>query len=91
MAARAWAVGILGLFLAWVVIEAVTGVIGTMFGLFQSFNSTGLVDPVWGRRITEIKNDFLGVWNYIPLIVLFSFIVYIVLESMRRRPEDYYI
>ena len=91
MAARAWVVGLIGLFVVWIAMEVLTGVIGTMWGVYKVINATGLVDPDWDQRASGIKQAFLGVWNYMPLIILFSFALYIVLESMRRRPEDYYV
>ena len=90
MSVRAWIVGLLGLFGAWIAITTLTGLIGTMWGVYDVLNSTGLIDPDWAQRALDIKSSFLGVWNYMPFIVFLSFIIYIVLESMRRRPEDYY-
>ena len=91
MAARAWVVGLIGLFVVWMVFEVLTGMIGTVWGVYEVVNGTGLVDPDWDRRAQSIKQSFLGVWDYMPFIVFFAFIVYIVLESMRRRPEEYYL
>lgn len=91
LAARAWIVGLLGLFVAWIAITIVTGMIGTMWGIYEFLNQSGLIDPGWDRQAHNIKDVFLGVWSYMPFIVFFSFIIYIIIESMRRRPEDYYV
>ncbi len=91
MAARAWVAGIIGLFVAWIAMQFITGAIGTMWGVYQVLNQTGLVDPNWDRQASYIKSVFLGVWGYVPFIVFLSFIIYIVIESMRKRPEDYYV
>ncbi len=91
MAARAWVVGLIGLFAVWIAMEVLTGMIGTMWGVYKVINGTGLVDPDWDRRAQAIKSTFLGVWSYIPFIIFLAFIVYIVIESLRRRPEEYYV
>ena len=91
MAARAWVVGIIGLFASWLAFQFIGGMIGTMWGIYDVLNSTGLIDKQWDNRIVGIKQTFLATWSYLPLIVFASFVVYIILESLRRRPEDYYI
>ena len=91
MAARAWIAGLIGLFIVWVVMEVLSGMIGTMWGVYELINGTGLVDPEWDRQAVSIKQAFLTVWGYMPLIIMLSFVVYIIIESMRRRPEDYYV
>jgi hypothetical protein len=91
VAARAWAVGVIGLFAVWIAMEILTGMIGTMWGVYNTLNSTGLIDRDWNQKAEAIKQAFLGVWNYMPMIVFASFIVYIIIESLRRRPEDYYV
>ena len=53
-------------------------------------------ENVWSvRRAGAVAKTYvysvLGVWDYMPFIVFLAFIVYIVLESMRRRPEEYYL
>ena len=91
MAARAWVVGIIGLFGAWIAMTFLTGMIGTMWGVYDRLNQTGLIDRQWDQSAQNIKSVFLGLWNgYVALIVFASFIVYIVLSSMRRRPEEFY-
>ena len=91
MAARAWVVGLIGLFVVWIAMQFLSGMIGTIWGVYELINSTGLVDPDWDKRAVSIKQAFLGVWSYMPFIIMLSFIIYIVIESMRRRPEDYYV
>ncbi len=91
LAARAWVVGLLGLFVAWVAITITTGLIGTMWGVYNVINQTGLIDPSWDQKARSIKQVFLDVWGYMPFVIFFSFIIYIIIESMRRRPEDYYV
>ena len=90
MAARAWVAGLIGLFVAWIVLQFLSGMIGTIWGVYSMLNETGIVDPEWDRQVAGIKQAFLGVWDYMPFIVFASFIVYIIIESMRRRPEEYY-
>jgi len=91
LAARAWVVGIVGLFAVWIVFTFLSGTIGTLWGVYNVLNKTGLIDPGWDKQAQNIKQLFLGTWAWLPFLVFAMFIVYIILESLRRRPEEYYI
>ena len=91
MAARAWVVGLIGLFVAWFMVEVLTGTIGMFWGVYEYMNGTGLVSQAWDQKAREILSTFLVVWDYMPILVFAAFAIYIVLESMRRRPEDYMV
>jgi NADH:ubiquinone oxidoreductase subunit 6 (subunit J) len=91
LAARSWVVGIIGLFASWIALTFLSGMIGTMWGIYDELNQTGLIDKDWDQSAQSIKEIFLGLWNgYVAVIVFLSFIIYIVISSMRRRPEEFY-
>lgn len=96
MAARAWVVALVGFFAVWVVFQVVGWAISLIWAVWQQLDAqvTGTViepTPEWRNTLNTLYNAMLTIWNYMPVVILLSAAVYIILESLRRRPEDYYV
>ena len=96
VAARAWVVGLVGLFSVWLVFQILGAMVGFTWGLYRfinaSFADAGMPIPGdWDQEMGKLYNVFLAFWDWAPLVVFVGAMVYIILESMRRRPEEYYI
>ena len=92
--ARAWVVAITGLFGIWLVYTILGQFIGFTWGLYRylnaSFAEAGVPIPQdWDQDMGKLYNTFLLFWNYAPPILFISVMIYVILESMRRRPEEY--
>ena len=95
MAAYNWIVGIAGLFVAWIVMTVIGAAMGYISGVFDFayglLNSTGIYMP---SEYVIVKNTiqqwFLTIWSWVGFITLISFVIYILISSMRKRPEDIY-
>ena len=66
-----------------------------IFGIYsytkEVANQSGVqFDPLMDQTMRRVRDFVAGFWHYSLFIVFVSMIVYVVLESMRRRPEDYY-
>ena len=91
-----WAMGIVGLWVAWVVLTFFATLTGTVWGL-QNYiwdtleNNTDLVIP---QPIKDAMNNvyswFTSFWNFLALAVFTGFVIYILVNSMRRDVEEYY-
>jgi len=96
LAAWHWAWGILGLWLAWVVLTFLSLLTGFVWGTNQYIqetieNNTVISIPDnWKNVISGLNSWFTSIWNIIGLIVFTAFTFYILINSMRRRVEEYY-
>ncbi|BAF34754.1 hypothetical protein ASQ66_gp17 [Aeropyrum pernix spindle-shaped virus 1] len=96
MAARAWVVAVVGFFVMWLMFQVVGWVIGVIWGVWQQLDQATagtMIEPPqdWKNMLNSLYSNMLGIWNYLPVVVLLSAVVYIIIESLRRRPEEYYV
>lgn len=89
-AIRAWVVGLGGLFGTWILLTVLGSLMGTVSEVGSIINTTGVADPVWMDFNQKMNGYFTSLWTWAGFLIFASFIIYIVLESMRRRPEEYY-
>ena len=95
MAARAWVVFIVGIIGVYVAYTMLGGLVGFIFGLYDTITSeaekSGIQIPEGiNQTVVKLKSITESVWSYAPLLTFIAMGVYLMLESMRRRPEDYY-
>ena len=96
MAAGAWAYGILGLFLAWIVFVIVAQSFGFITAILndvqQRLENQSITIP---QEFTDLRNTitnfFTSIWGWLGIIVFFSFIIYIIINSMRKQPSDIWV
>ena len=93
MAARAWITGVVALFAVWIIMSLLgqfTGfIVGVREYVFASLEERGILIPQeWKDAVRRADDLSLGAWAWGPVIVLGAIIVYIIIESMRRRPEE---
>jgi len=93
MAAYNWIYGLVGLWLVWVIMSILATLTGFFFGLYdmlkESFAKAGIVIPAsWDAVIANIDSNLQSTWNWIGIVIFGSFIVYIIVSSMRKRPEE---
>jgi len=93
--ARAWVVFIVGIIAVYIVYIMMGGALQFIFGVYEYTkavaNQSGVqFDPLMDQTMSRVRDFVAGFWHYSLFIVFVSMIVYVVLESMRRRPEDYY-
>ena len=86
---------IVGIIAVYAVYTMLGGMIGFLFGVYDNLknaaNQSGVqVDPQMDQTVSRIKTFTSMFWQYSVLIVFISMVVYVLLESMRRRPEDYW-
>ncbi len=95
MAARAWVTAVVALFGIWIAMSFLAQLTGFFIGLqdylYDSASENGLLIPDSWRQISDkINGYFESVWSWVPVVVFGSIIIYILIESMRRRPEEVY-
>lgn len=96
MAAYDWVMGIVGLWLSWIAITVCSALVGTTIGVMnmivEKVEGAGIIIP---QPFIDLMNMFTGlflsVWNFVGLVVFGAFIIYILISSLRRRPEEAYI
>lgn len=90
-ALRAWVMVGVGLFLAYIMLTVVASINGVVFSLFHTLVEMGLIPEEWAHIYDSyIKGTYEGIFAFLPLLIFGTMIIYLVLESMRRRPEDQY-
>ena len=89
-AIRAWVTVGIGLFLAYIMLTIVASINGVVFSIFNLLVEMGLIPEEWNNIYTTyIKGMYDNVFAFLPLLIFGTMILYLVLESMRRRPEEY--
>jgi len=95
VALRAWIVAAAGIFMVWLSFHVVGFAIGAIWGLWQQLDAATAGTPIepplsWKTTLNNLFATFEVVWTYFPLVIFAAVAVYVLLESMRRRPEEVY-
>lgn len=88
-----WITGVAGLFAIWIAMSLLAQFTGWFIGLqdyiYGKLNESGMPVPQQWLNITNQLNTYFEIaWNWIPVVVFISFILFIVVGSLKKRPED---
>ena len=93
MALYEWITGVVAFIVLFIVFTVMSGFIGFTWELYTfisgKLSNAGFPIPAdWNATASNLRTFAVSAWGFYTILVLIAVSLYIILGSMRRRPED---
>ncbi|MMZ67935.1 hypothetical protein D1872_305740 [compost metagenome] len=86
-----WVKGVLYAFALWLGLTFITAVIGIEWHIYDQINQSTNLMRYWDPSARHIRDIMGSLWVLVPAISFLIVIVYMILSSLRRDINEYYV